>query len=170
MELIRDAAFGYEIDHLRHLVTASGHHKSYAVRLAQYPCCGLYEILRTFLHRDTAKERDKLVFALRLRELLGMRQRLYGIVHRTYLTRIDAVFLNHRPSRQVTYAYDMIRCVHAAFLNRVNRRIYITAAAVEIGRVYVDHQRLAADLLRKHAGRISQPVMAVDDIKIQTVR
>ena len=169
MELVRNTAFGYEIDHLRHLVAASGHHESYAVGLAQYSCCGLYEILGTLLHSDSTQERDKLVFALRLRELLGMRQRLYGIMYRTYLARIDTIFLYNRPSCQVTYANDMICCVHTAFLYRINRRVDVAAATVEIGRVNVDYQRFAADLLGKYTRRISQPVVAVDNIKFQTV-
>ena len=98
-----------------------------------------------------------------------MSQRLYGIVYGAYLTRVNAVFLNDRVTCQVTYAHDVIRHLHTAFLNRENGRIDVTATSVEIRSVYVYHQWLAADLLGEDPRRIRQPIMAVDDIEIQGV-
>jgi hypothetical protein len=72
-------------------------------------------------------------------------------------------------SKLVLESGRTIRCIHASFLNRINGRVHIAATAVEIRRVNVDNQRLAADLFREHTCRISQPVVAVDNIEIQTV-
>ena len=36
--------------------------------------------------------------------------------------------------------------------------------------MHMDHERFAADLFGKHAGRVGQPVVAMDDIEIQTMR
>ena len=99
-----------------------------------------------------------------------MSQRLNGVVNRTYLTRINTVFLNYRVTRQVTYAYDMIRCLHASFLDREHRRVYITATAVEVRCMHVDNERFTADLFGKYTGRIGQPVVTVDDIEVQGMR
>ena len=169
MELVRYSAFGYKVNHLCHLVAASRHHKPYAVGLAQNTRCGFYKILRTFLHRDTAEECHQFVFALRFLELFGMCQRLYGVVYRAHFARVDAVFLYHRVTRQIAHADDMVRLVHAAFLDGIYCRIDIAAAAVEIGGMHVNHQRLPADMFGEHSCRISQPVMTVNNIKIQTV-
>ena len=99
-----------------------------------------------------------------------MRQRLYSIMNRGHLTRVLTVFLNHGPARQVAHAYDMIRFVHASFLDGIYSRIDVTATAVEVRSMYMDHQWFAADLLGEDTGRIGQPVVTVDDIEIQTVR
>ena len=169
MELIRNAALSYQVDHLGHLVAASGHDKAYAVGLLQHACCGLYEVLRSLLHRDTTQEGHQFVLALRLLELLGMCQRLYGVVYRRDLTRILTVFLNHGLTRQVAHAHDMIGLVHTAFLDSIYRRVHVAAAAVKVGRMHVDHQRLARDMLCKHTGRIGQPVVRVDNVEVQRV-
>ena len=138
VEFVRDAAFGYQVNHLGHLVAATGHHKAYAVRLAQHARCGFYEILRTFLHRDTAKESNQLVFALRLLEFFRMGKRLYRVVNRAHFARVDTVFLDDRVARQVTYAYDMVCLFHAAFLDGEHRRVHVAATAVEVRRMNVD--------------------------------
>ena len=98
-----------------------------------------------------------------------MLQRLYGIVYRRYLTRILIVFLDHGLTRQVAHAYDMIRLVHTALLDGIYRRVHVAAAAVKVGCMHVDHQRLTRDMLGKHTGRIGQPVVRVDDVKVQRV-
>ena len=169
VELVGYAAFGYEVNHLRHLVAATGHDEAHSVCFAQHARCGFHEVLGTFLHRDTAEEGHQLVLARRFGELLRMSQRLHGIVHRAYLARVLTVFLNHRVTRQIAHAYDMVRFVHTAFLDGINGRIDITATAVEVRSVNVYHERLAADLLGKHACRISQPVVTVNDVEVQTV-
>ena len=102
-------------------------------------------------------------------ELLGVSQRLYGIVHGGYLAWVDTVFLYHCPPRQVRHAHDMVSLLHTTFLDSEYRRVHITARAVEIGGVHVYHERLARNLLSKHTGGVGQPVVRVDNIKVQRV-
>ena len=154
MELIGDTAFGYEIDHLVHLITRTGHDETNAVGLAQHACCGFDEVLRTFLHRDTTEESNEFVFPFRLGELFGMLQRLYGIMHRADLARVDSVFLDDGVAREVTYAHDMIRLFHTAFLDGEDGGVDVTATTVEVGRMDVDDQRLTADMLGEDAGGV----------------
>ena len=90
-------------------------------------------------------------------------------MYRAYLARVDTVFLNHRITCQVAHAHDVVSFLHTAFLNRENGRIDITATTVEIRRMDMDNQWFAADMFREHTRRISEPVVAVDDVEIQTV-
>ena len=64
----------------------------------------------------------------------------------------------------------MVRFLHTALLNREDGGVHIATAAVEIRRMHMDNQWLTADMLCEYTRRIGQPIMAVDDVEIQTVR
>ena len=91
-------------------------------------------------------------------------------MHGRNLSGVDAVFLNHRAAGEVTYAHDMISLFHTAFFNSKNGRIDVAARAVEVGSMYVDNQWFTADVLSENASRIGEPIVRVDDIKIERVR
>ena len=56
--------------------------------------------------------------------------------------------------------------IHPVLLDGINRRIHIPAAMIEISSVDMDHQGLAADLLRMNTGRISQLIVSMDNIEL----
>ncbi len=91
-------------------------------------------------------------------------------MHSRHLARIDSVFVNHGLPRQVAHAHDVVRLVHASFLDGVHSRVHIASAAVEIRRMHVDYQRFARNVFGKNAGGIGQPVVRVDNIKVERVR
>ena len=167
VELVGDAALGYQINHLVHHIARAGHHEAYTVGLLQHARCGLHEILWTFLHCDAAEESNDFLFAWRLVVGVQVFQRFHCVVYRADLGRVDAVFLNHGAACEVADTYDVVRLFHTAFLDGENRGVDVTAGAVEVGGMYVDNQRLAGDVFGKHTGGVGQPVVRVDDIKIQ---
>ena len=169
VELIRYAALCHEVNHFVHHIAATCHHEAHAICLCQYACCGLHEVLWTFLHGDTAEEGHQLVFALMLHELLGVSQWLYGIVHGAHFVRGLTVFFNHGAACQFAHAHDVVCLVHTAFLDGIYGRIDIAAAAVEVCSVHVYHEWLARYLLRKHTRWVCQPVVAVDDVEVECV-
>ena len=143
VELIRNTALCHQVDHLVHHIATTCHHETHAIGLSQDACCGLNEVLRTFLHGDTAEESDELVFALVLDELIRISQWLYRVVHGADLVRWLTVFLNHRAASELAHAHDMVCFVHTAFLDGIHSRVDIAAAAVEVRSVHVDNQWFA---------------------------
>ena len=91
-------------------------------------------------------------------------------MHRAYLMRRLTIFLNHRAACEFTHAHDMITFIHTALLNRIYSRVYITTTTIKIRCMHMDNQWFASNLLGKYTSRVGQPIMAVDDIKIQTMR
>ena len=169
MEFVGYTTFRHQVNHFGHLVAASGHHETYAIGLAEHACCGFYKILWTFLHRDAAEEGNQFVFARWFGEFLWMLQWLNSIMHRAYFAWILTVFLDYGLTSQIADTYDVVGLIHTTFLYRINGGVNIATAAVKIGSVYVYYQWFAADVFRKHTCRIGQPVMAVNNVKIQTV-
>lgn len=66
--------------------------------------------------------------------------------------------------------HDAVGLVHAVLLDGVDGGVHLAARAVEIRGVYMDAQRLAADLLGMDAGRIGQPVVGMDDVVVEGAR
>ena len=55
---------------------------------------------------------------------------------------------------------------HTVPFDIIHRRIYITPASVEIGRMHVNNQRFTAHLLGVNTGRIGEPIMGMNDIEL----
>ena len=90
-------------------------------------------------------------------------------MHRAHFVRRLPIFLNYRAACEFTHAHDMITFIHTALLNRIHSRVHITTAAVKISGMHMDNQWFSSNLLGKYTSRVGQPIMAVDDIKIQTM-
>ncbi len=67
---------------------------------------------------------------------------------------------------QFTHAHDAVGIVHTVFLDRVNRRVHLSARTVEVGSMDVYAQGLATDVLGMDAGRIGQPVVRMNNVKL----
>ncbi len=80
--------------------------------------------------------------------------------------RVDAVFVDDSLARQVTHGDNMVSVMHTVEFDSEHRRVYVAARAVEVGGVYVNHQRLARHLLGVNACGICKPVMGVDDVEL----
>ena len=93
-------------------------------------------------------------------------QRLYSIVDGSDLVGADAILLYNRLACEIAHGYNMVGIVHAILLDIEHRGIHITATAVKIGSMNMYHKGLACHLLGVDAGRIGEPVVRVDDIKV----
>ena len=76
------------------------------------------------------------------------------------------IMVDHSLPRQFAHAHDAIGVIHSVFLYAINRRIHIAATPVEVCGMHVNHQRLPAHLLGVDAGRVSQPVVRMDDVEL----
>ena len=74
------------------------------------------------------------------------------------------IFFNHRLAGQVTYGYDMIRIIHAILFYGIYIRIHISATTVVISSMHVYNKRFATHILGMYSGRISQPVVRMDNV------
>ena len=90
---------------------------------------------------------------------------VHGIVHGHDLGGIDAVFVDDDVAREVADRDHAVGRLHAATLDGVHAGVHhIVGAAVERGRVHMDDERLAGQLLGGDAGQVGQPVVGVDDV------
>ena len=76
------------------------------------------------------------------------------------------ILLDHRPAGQFAHTHDMIGMVHTVLLYGVDGRIDIAAAAIEVGRVDMDHQWHTEDLLGVDTCRIGDPVVGMDQVVV----
>ena len=140
------------------------------MRAFEHEGSGFYEILWTLLHGDASEEGDHLLFALVVRlalvhnrlDVLG--QRIDGIVHGDALRRVLMVVVDHRLAREFRHAHDAVGMVHTVFLDGIDRGVHLSARAVEVCGVHVDHQGASAHLLGVDASRIGEPVVGVNDV------
>ena len=95
-----------------------------------------------------------------------LRQWINGIVHGKYFSWILMIFINHRTAGQFGHTHDTVGMIHTVLLNRINSRIDFSARTVKIRSVHMNTKRFAAHHLGVHTGRISQPVMRMDNIKL----
>ena len=57
---------------------------------------------------------------------------------------------------------------HTVALDTVDGRVGLTSRTVVLRCVDMDYERLACDLLGVYAGRIGEPVVAMDDVEIKS--
>jgi len=129
----------------------------------------LDKILRTLLHGDAPEKGHHLLLVGVVGSrysLMVLAQGVDGIVHGEHLSRVLMILVDHRGACQLAHAHDAIGMVHAVFLDGIYRGVHPSATAVIIGGVHVNAQRLAAHLLGMYAGRVGQPVVGMDDVKL----
>ena len=90
-----------------------------------------------------------------------------GIMHRGHFCRIYSVFFNNGLAGQIADGDDVVGLIHAIFFNSEHRWVDITAGAVEVGGMYMDHERLSGHLLCVDSGGICEPVVGVDHIEVK---
>ena len=169
MEAVGNVAVGSEANHLLHHIAATCHHKAYVVSLGKHARSSLHEVFRSLLHSDTSEECHHLVLTLLHLDAANLlAQGLHCIVHGSHLVGVDSIFLNHSLASEVAHGDDVVGIVHTVLLNCEHRGVHIAAAAVEVGGVHVYHQRLACHLLGMDTGRISEPVVRVYHIEIDS--
>ncbi len=171
METVGYVALRGQAYHLLHHVAAAGHHKLHVVHLVQHLRCSLDEIFRTLLHGDAPEEGDHLVVLWRnlyVEQLVA--QRLNGIVHGGDLGRVDAILVDHCIAGEVAHRDDVVGVKETVTLDIEHGGVYVTAAAVEIGGMDMEHKWLAGDLLGMDAGRICKPVVRVDHVTLHGSR
>ena len=168
VEAVRDALLRHETDHLIHHISAAGHHEAHISLLSQHSCCRLDEVLRSLLHRQTAKEGDHFIlYAPLVRDIEDrLLERDHGIVYGCHLGGILMILLDHRPAGQFAHTHDMIGMVHTVLLYGIDGRINITAAAIEVGSVDMDNQWHTEDLLSMDTCRIGHPVVGMDQVVV----
>jgi hypothetical protein len=62
----------------------------------------------------------------------------------------------------------MVGFVHTSTLNGIYRRVDVTTATVEVSSMHVNNEWFARDLLSKYASRVGEPIVTMDDIKLQS--
>ena len=82
-------------------------------------------------------------------------------------TRILVILMNHGLTSQFRHTHNTVSPVHTILLYRVNSRIHLTTTTVKIGSMHVDAKRLSTYLLGMDTGRISQPIVCMNDIKVK---
>ena len=76
------------------------------------------------------------------------------------------ILVDDRLTRQFAYTHYAVGIVHTVFLDRIYRRINFSAAAVEVGGMYMYAQRLSAHALCVYACGICKPVVRMDDVEL----
>ena len=165
MELVGDISRSGKVYHLVHHIARTCHHETHVSGLLQNSVSGLDEILRSFLHGYSAKESHDLVLSRSLLEAVSVGQRLDGVVHCGNLRRILSVFLYDGLACEVGNADYVVSLIHASSLYVIDLRVDIASRPVEVSGVNMDNQRLAGNVLGEYAGRVSQPVVRVDNIE-----
>ena len=102
---------------------------------------------------------------LHVEKLLG--EGSNGVVYGGNLGRVDSVFLYNGLTGEVAHGDDVVGVGHTVLLYSEHGGIDIAARAVEVGGVYMDHQRLSCHLLGMDAGGIGEPVVGVDYVEIE---
>ena len=86
-------------------------------------------------------------------------------MHSKYLSRVLMIFVNHCAASKFRYTHNTISMIHPVLLYRINSRIDFTARTVEISGMYMNTKRFATYHFGMYTGRISQPVVRMDNIK-----
>ena len=129
----------------------------------------LNEILRTFLHSDTAQEGDHLLLASMVRTryvLKFLLEGIHGIVNRETLAGILMVVVDNSLTGELRNAHDAVGIVHTVLLDTIDGRIHLTAGTVKISSMHMDAERLSTHILGMDSSRIGQPVMSMNDIEL----
>ncbi len=88
-------------------------------------------------------------------------------MHGGYLGGIHAVVVDHCLAGEVADRYYVVGMCHAVALYAVDSWVGLASGAVVLGGVHVDYQRLTGHLLGVYAGRICEPVVAVDNVEVE---
>ena len=166
MKLVGDSPVGHQANHLIHHIAAARHYKTDVFRAFQHLCGGIHKKFGAFLHRNSTQKGNHLfLHARNAVDGFNFRaERIHGVVYGgNFPLRLVVVFDNGF-AREVAYTDDMVAMVHSVFFDSVNRGIWFSAAAVELGGVHVDNQRFSADAFGVQAGRVGEPVVRMDDV------
>jgi hypothetical protein len=168
MEAVGNVAFSRKLYHLVHHVTGTCHHKAHIVVVLEHLGGGFNEIFRSFLHCDTAKECHYFFFGLgRIYVQKLFAERCHSVVYCGDFGGINAVFLNHGAACEIADGDDVVSIVHAVFFDAEHCGVHIASAAVKVGGMHMDYERLAGNLLGMDAGRVSEPVVGVYYVEIK---
>ena len=167
MEPIGNASFGGEIYHSVHHVARTGHAEAYVACAVKHHVGCLHEVFRPLLHGYASEEGHNLflaamVWAHNVGKLLL--QGIHSIVYSEHFAWVLMILVDYGLARKLAHTHDAVSPVHTVLLYRVHRRVYLAAASVEVGGVYVYAKRFAAHLLGVYSCRISEPVVGVDDV------
>ena len=87
-------------------------------------------------------------------------------MHGKYLSGVLMILVNNSATSKLGYAHDTIGMIHTILLNRINSRIDFATRTVKIRSMHMDAKRLSANHFGMYSGRVSQPVMRMNDIKL----
>ena len=136
MEAVGNATLGSQIDHRIHHIARACHAETHVAGTMEHHVGCLDEILWTFLHGDTSKEGNHLLFSCMVRTwniLILLRQRINGVVHGEALTRVLMILVDHRLTSQLRHTHNTVGIVHSVLLNRVDGGVHLTTRTVEVG-------------------------------------
>ena len=89
-------------------------------------------------------------------------------MHRKDLARILMILIDNCLTSEFTDAHNAVSIIHSVLLYTVNRRIYLASTAVEISGMHMNAQWFSTHLLGMYARTISQPIMCMDNIEIES--
>lgn len=76
------------------------------------------------------------------------------------------VFIYHCTPGKLGHTHDTVGMIHTVLLDRIDSRIDFSARTVKIRSMHMDTKRFAAHHLGVHTGRISQPVMRMNNVEL----
>ena len=108
---------------------------------------------------------------IRTRNILKLlRQRIHSIVHGKYLSWVLMILIDNCATGKLRYAHNAIGVIHSVLFHRIDSRINLSSRTVKISGMNMNAERLAAYHFRMHTGRIGQPVVCVDNVKLLLTR
>ena len=162
-----DTHFGGHFDGSSGHVSGTGHDELDVVHDAENLLGGREEILGSLLHGDSAKEKDNFLAlgncSSSFVELMAAIE--YGIVNDGNLVLRDRIPGGAYGFGQMRNGNDAVGSGHTAAFDFVDLLIDVLSGTVELGGVYVDDKGLAGTFSQSQAGRVSHPVVSVNNVK-----
>ncbi len=167
MEAVGNPQACYVTDAPIEHISAARHNETDIVAPLEHLCGGLDEVLRTLLVGDSAEEGDDFVLHSPLNKERAAAGEIHRIVDRDDLRGVYSVFVYDYVAGEFADGDDLVGGLHTLFLQVINPRVYVlVACAVERSRVHVDHERFSGELLCGDAGKVGEPVVGVDYVKL----
>ena len=151
-------------------VSATGHNKPDIRETFQYLVRRFDKILRSFLESNSTQKSDHLFFHSTINFNIFTCLKIHGVMDCHYLIRINPVTIDHDISCQITHCNHPVSSLHSTPLYIIHLLVDILPTSVKFRGMYMDHQRFTRNFFRHNPGRIGQPVMRVDNIKILLCR